>query len=112
MITKRCPKCRSTRIRRGYTPDVLPMRIIGYRELLCDGCNLRFKGFVLPGTLPRSGHTKKKERKEKTPENPAPASRAAEPSTSHSGKRCPACGGERTHRSHRRGITERLASTL
>lgn len=88
------------------------MRIIGYRELLCDGCNLRFKGFVLPGTLPRSGRGKSEPPRKSETSKPARTVDAAKPLNISSGKRCPGCGGDRTHRSHRRGIAERLASVF
>lgn len=61
MIGRRCPKCRSTRIRRGYRPTAWPLRMFGYYSLLCDDCNLLFRGFVVPGTVPRHGGRKKKE---------------------------------------------------
>jgi ribosomal protein L37AE/L43A len=54
----RCPKCKSTRIRRGYRPTPLILRIFGIYNLLCDHCNLLFKGFAIPGTVPK--HSKKK----------------------------------------------------
>ena len=110
---KHCPKCGSTRIRRGYVHDTLLVRMIGFRELLCDSCNLRFRGFVLPGTLPRSGRHKKKTEPVKTAaaarqsqENPAPA-KPRSPS-----KRCPTCLSMSTHRSHRHGIIENVVSVL
>lgn len=112
---KHCPKCRSSRIRRGYAPDPLIVRIFGFRELLCDGCNLRFRGFVIPGTLPHSGRHKKKPEKEKTIKvEPAVES---EPSPGPTrprleAKYCPICNSENTHRSHRRGIIENVVSMM
>ncbi len=112
LIMKHCPKCGSSRIRRGYAPDPLIVRIFGFRELLCDGCNLRFRGFVIPGTLPRSGRHKKKPEPEKRikvqPEVSAASSRSTRPRPE--AKSCPACSSENTHRSHRRGIIENVAS--
>jgi hypothetical protein len=61
MISQRCPKCRSTRIRRGYRPTPLLFRLIGRYNLLCDDCNLLFRGFALPGTV-KSSRNKKKAR--------------------------------------------------
>ncbi len=51
MISQRCPKCRSSRIRRGYKPTPLLLRMVGIYNLLCDHCNLLFTGFALPGTV-------------------------------------------------------------
>lgn len=55
MIAQRCPKCRSRRVRRGYTDTPLLMRLVGIYSLLCDNCNLLFKGFAVPGTVPAHG---------------------------------------------------------
>jgi hypothetical protein len=55
MIAQRCPKCGSTRVKRGYTDTPLLLRMIGVYALLCDNCNLLFKGFAVPGTVPRRG---------------------------------------------------------
>ena len=106
---KHCPKCGSSRIRRGYSPDSVLLRLFGFRELLCDACNLRFRGFVLPGMLPRSSRRKK----ERQTENENHREELTKTSTSHhASKRCPLCEGNTTHRSHRRGIVEHLASTI
>ena len=119
-MMKRCPKCNSTRVRRGYAHDPLIVRLVGFRELLCDSCNLRFRGFVIPGTLPRSNRNKRKEEKQARPQ--AVQKEAQQTSyksgstgplaTAQESRRCPRCESEMTHRSHRQGITERLASTL
>lgn len=109
---KHCPKCGSSRIRRGYAPDTLIVRMMGFRELLCDGCNLRFRGFVLPGTLPRSGRHKKKPEQERTA-NVKPASERTNTIRQRSdAKQCPTCNSESTHRSHRHGIIENVVSLL
>jgi hypothetical protein len=55
MISQKCPKCRSRRIRRGYKPTPLLMRLVGIHYLLCNHCNLLFTGFAVPGTVGRSG---------------------------------------------------------
>ena len=54
MISQRCPKCRSSRIRRGYKPTPLLFRLVGIHHLLCNHCNLLFTGFAVPGTVGRS----------------------------------------------------------
>jgi hypothetical protein len=51
MISQRCPKCRSSRIRKGYKPTPLLFRLVGIHHLLCNHCNLLFTGFAVPGTL-------------------------------------------------------------
>lgn len=55
MISQRCPKCHSSRLRRGYTDTHVLLRMIGVYSLLCDNCNLLFKGFAVPGTVPERG---------------------------------------------------------
>lgn len=66
MILRRCPKCRSRRVRRGYRDTPLLLRAIGIYSLLCENCNLLFKGFALPGTVPArgTGRRRKREREE------------------------------------------------
>jgi predicted nucleic-acid-binding Zn-ribbon protein len=51
MISQRCPKCGSKRIRRGYRPTPFWLKIIFRYHLLCDNCNWEFKGFAVPGTV-------------------------------------------------------------
>lgn len=114
---KQCPKCGSSRIRRGYAYDPILIRMLGFRELLCDGCNLRFRGFVIPGTLPRSNRHKKRDRaRNASAQTDQPIDEGvklalASRSRAES-KRCPGCDGDRTHRSHRRGVAENLASLI
>jgi ribosomal protein L37AE/L43A len=62
MIAQRCPKCGSSRVKRGYTDTLLILRIIGVYALLCDNCNLLFKGFAVPGTVPPRGSRAAKRR--------------------------------------------------
>lgn len=56
MISQRCPKCRSSRIRKGYKPTPLILRVVGIHHLLCNHCNLLFTGFVVPGTMNRASN--------------------------------------------------------
>ena len=56
MISPKCPKCRSSRIRKGYKPTPLLFRLVGIHHLLCNHCNLLFTGFAIPGTVGRSSH--------------------------------------------------------
>lgn len=70
MISQRCPKCRSSRIRKGYKPTPLLFRLVGIHHLLCNHCNLLFTGFAVPGTLGRphkKGRTPKAADESKTP---------------------------------------------
>ncbi len=56
MISQRCPRCSSRRIRTGYRPTPLFSKIIFRYNLLCDNCNWIFTGFALPGTVKRRKH--------------------------------------------------------
>jgi ribosomal protein L37AE/L43A len=56
-----CPSCGSPRLRNGYRTAPLPMRIVGFRTLLCDHCNCEFRAFSpLP---PKSSRNKRPKRK-------------------------------------------------
>ena len=65
MIAQRCPKCGSSRLRRGYTDTPLLLRLIGVYRFLCDNCNLLFKGFAVPGTVPARGSRRRRHRTER-----------------------------------------------
>lgn len=58
MATQNCPKCRSKRVRLGYRPTSIFLKLIFRYNLLCDECNWEFTGFGVPGTVPKK--TKKK----------------------------------------------------
>jgi hypothetical protein len=51
MISQKCPKCLSKRVRRGYRPTPLWSKILFRYNLLCDNCNWEFVGFAVPGTV-------------------------------------------------------------
>ena len=51
MISQKCPKCFSKRVRRGYRPTPLWSKILFRYHLLCDNCNWEFTGFAVPGTV-------------------------------------------------------------
>ncbi len=51
MISQKCPKCGSSRIRKGYRPTPLWSKLVCRYLLLCDACNLEFWGFAVPGTV-------------------------------------------------------------
>jgi hypothetical protein len=64
MISQKCPKCLSNRVRRGYRPTPLWSKILFRYNLLCDNCNWEFTGFAVPGTVsakptksPKKKHT-------------------------------------------------------
>ena len=60
MISQRCPKCLSKRIRHGYRPTPLWSKFLLRYNLLCDGCNWEFTGFAVPGTISQKSFKKKK----------------------------------------------------
>jgi len=60
MISQRCPRCASDRIRRGYRPTSIFSKIIFRYNLLCDNCNWEFKGFAVPGTISTKPTRKRK----------------------------------------------------
>ena len=51
MISQKCPRCSSKRIRQGYKTTSLFSKLICRYNLLCDNCNWTFAGFALPGTV-------------------------------------------------------------
>lgn len=64
MISQKCPRCNSHRIRRGYRPTRIWSKILFRYNLLCDGCNWEFTGFAIPGTVSSKPSRKTKKRKE------------------------------------------------
>lgn len=58
MFRQRCPRCKSSRIQYGYNDAPLRLRLVGVNELLCNNCNLEFRGFALPGTLKREASSR------------------------------------------------------
>jgi len=62
MISQRCPKCHSNRIRRGYRPTPIWSKIVFRYNLLCDSCNWEFTGFAVPGTVTVKPTKKQKKR--------------------------------------------------
>ena len=62
MISQKCPKCLSNRVRRGYRPTPFWSKILFRYNLLCDNCNWEFTGFAVPGTV-----TSKPTKRTKTP---------------------------------------------
>ncbi|CAN5427854.1 hypothetical protein BH10ACI3_BH10ACI3_14120 [soil metagenome] len=66
MISQKCPKCHSDRVRRGYRPTSIFTKIVFRYNLLCDKCNWEFKGFAVPFTV-EFGKSNNKKRRPKTP---------------------------------------------
>jgi len=64
MISQRCPRCASNRIRRGYRPTPIWSKVLFRYHLLCDNCNWEFTGFAVPGTV--SAKPTKKRKKTET----------------------------------------------
>lgn len=62
MISQRCPKCNSSRIKSGYRPTPLWAKLLFRYNLLCNNCNWEFKGFAVPGTV--SSKTRRSKNKE------------------------------------------------
>ncbi len=48
-----CPRCKSTRIQRGYRDAPILLRLGGGHELLCNNCGLEFKRFKWAATFQR-----------------------------------------------------------
>lgn len=63
MISQKCPKCKSSRIRRGYRPTPIWSKLMFRYNLLCDGCNWEFTGFAIPGTVSNKPTRKPKKSK-------------------------------------------------
>lgn len=51
MASQNCPKCFSSRVRRGYRPTPFWSKILFRYNLLCDNCNWEFRGWAIPGTV-------------------------------------------------------------
>lgn len=62
MISQRCPKCNSSRVRAGYRPTPLWSKVLFRYNLLCNNCNWEFRGFAVPGTV--TAKSKKSKRKQ------------------------------------------------
>ena len=60
MISQRCPKCNSWRIRSGYRPTPLWSKLLFRFNLLCNNCNWEFRGFAIPGTVSSTPKRSKK----------------------------------------------------
>ena len=69
MISQRCPKCRSDRIRRGYRPTSFFLKIFFRYNLLCNKCNWEFTGFAVPGTVDHKPERKKKAKTKDSPQS-------------------------------------------
>ncbi len=66
MISQRCPKCLSKRVRHGYRPTPLWSKLLFRYNLLCDQCNWEFTGFAVPGTISQKPLRKKKSKPTET----------------------------------------------
>lgn len=115
---RHCPSCNSTHVRSGYRPVPFPLRVIGYRELLCDNCNYLYRAFS--PLSPK--HTKRPPSRKADAFIPAapkamPATmelpKAQQPPppvavTSRGGHQCPHCGSTNTSRMRRNFVQRRI----
>lgn len=62
MISQRCPKCNSSRVRSGYRSTPLWSKVLFRYNLLCNNCNWEFVGFAVPGTVSSKPNRRKKKR--------------------------------------------------
>ncbi len=67
MISQKCPRCHSNRIRRGYRPTRIWSKLLFRYNLLCNACNWQFKGFAVPFTITDKPHRKKKKQTQVEP---------------------------------------------
>ena len=49
-----CPRCKSSRVQRGYHNSPIVLQLAGLHGLLCNNCGLEFKGFDPLRRLPKS----------------------------------------------------------
>ncbi|HKP72095.1 MAG TPA: hypothetical protein VJT82_04100 [Pyrinomonadaceae bacterium] len=68
-------------MRHGYTQPPLLLRLVGVHDLLCDSCNLSYRGFAIPGTVPQSSR-KRRSRSRETSDDAARGEVSASRSTS------------------------------
>lgn len=57
MFKQHCPRCQSLRLQLGFKDSPLALRVVGVQELMCNNCNLEFRGVVLFGRLARARDT-------------------------------------------------------
>src|SRR2546430_851928 len=57
-----CPRCKSTRVQRGYNNSAFVLQIAGLHELLCNNCGLEFRGFDPLRKLERAPARRKESR--------------------------------------------------
>lgn len=62
MISQKCPRCHSDRVRRGYRSTRIWSKIFFRYNLLCNACNWQFKGFAVPFTVTDKPSRKKRKR--------------------------------------------------
>ena len=72
-----CPSCGSSRVRGGYRPPHVLLRVFGIRELLCNDCNYLYRAFSpIP---PRTSHKHESRRKAETITQDKPGTRDLTP---------------------------------
>src|SRR5262249_34788301 len=55
-----CPRCKSSRVQRGYQNSAIVLQFAGLHGLLCNNCGLEFKGFDPLRRLPKGPVKRKK----------------------------------------------------
>lgn len=69
MVAQNCPRCSSSRVRRGYRPTPIWAKVLFRYNLLCDSCNWEFRGFAIPGTVSTKPPKKRKKGKDDNPKD-------------------------------------------
>ncbi len=60
MISQKCPKCSSPRVKHGYSRTTFWSKLICRYNLHCESCNWEFRGFAVPGTVTSKPSKKRK----------------------------------------------------
>ena len=116
---RHCPSCNSTHVRSGYRPAPFPLRIVGFRELLCDNCNYLYRAF---SPLPPK-HARRPQPRKADAFIPAPPKGSMPttidlpkalsyppptPKVAHNTHVCPHCGSSNTSRTRRGFVARRV----
>ncbi len=67
-----CRSCGSSKIRSGYHPPPLPLRLLFVRTVLCDHCNAQYRAFLL--RAPDTGRERRKSHQTTESFNPTQSS--------------------------------------
>jgi hypothetical protein len=89
MISQKCPRCRSPKVRLGYRPTRWWSILVARYNLLCDNCNWEFVGFAVPGTTAQKRKSNIKKSSEVSGENEDSSDTAAKEKASGTKKPVP-----------------------